>query len=160
MNLPKTTASGVRISSIQASRRSIERIRKNGPVTFGGSGGESGGGGGKLSATDRWSLSGGYLSLNSERKVKIESSGSGWTIRDLSNAYICEVGSDGSVRSTSRGNLGSISSSGRCTQSGAGTTYEMDSSGTIRLHGGNMGSLSTGFNLAAAAYIFLIYAPQ
>lgn len=140
-------------------QRAIERIKKNGPVTFGGSGGESGGGG-KLSATDRWSLSGGYLSLNSERKVKIESSGSGWTIRDLSNAYICEVSSDGAVRSTSRGNMGSISSSGRCTQVGAGTTYEMDSSGTIRLHGGNVGSLTTGFNMAAAAYIFLVYAPQ
>ena len=141
-------------------QRAIDRIKKHGPVTFGGGGSSSGGGGGQLSADDRWTLSGGWLSLNNERKVKIESNGNGWTIRDQNNAYVADVHSDGTVISTSRGNLGSISSDGRCVQAGGGFTYSMDSNGTLRLNGANMGMLTTGYSVPAAAYIFLIYAPR
>ena len=140
-------------------QRAIDYIKKHGPVTMGG-GSSSGGGGAKLKADDRWSLSGGWLSLNNVRKVKIESNGNGWTLRDQSNAYIADVHSDGSVISTSRGNLGQISNDGRCVQAGQGFTYFMGSDGTIRQNGGNVGMLTTGYSVPAAAYIFLIYAPM
>ena len=134
-------------------QRAIERIKKHGPVTFGG-----GGGGARLNSTDRWELNGENLTLNGTRVAMIKSGGD---IRDAANVPLATLRSDGSVVSIGKGVLGTMKSSGECQQTGKGYTYKMSSAGDLSDWAGpGVGRLASGFNLAAAAYIFLIYAPK